>query len=232
MRFQAIASQATLIAVLQLAWFLADVGTSEAQQSDHVRLSTPVVKAWREIQVGSPVCALDDLVGSKNWLERALIQKIDAQTGIWYIWVEPGYSVFRIYPYLSKDSPPPSVYQGIVLKVNGTLSVDDLLKSIRSHTSTVTIDEYDIFGTNSVSIQRYSRHDEVLFEKAMSAMRQEQFTVANLTLRTLVNTYPESNYARKAKVVLQNPQIAKCGQSWSTDPACDSRIKASPSSAP
>lgn len=75
-------------------------------------------------------------------------------------------------------------------------------------------------------------HDKVLFERAMSAMRQKQFIVANLTLQTLVNTYPESNYARKARVVLQDPQIAKCGQSWSTDPDCDSRIKASPSSTP
>jgi outer membrane protein assembly factor BamD (BamD/ComL family) len=75
-------------------------------------------------------------------------------------------------------------------------------------------------------------HDKVLFEKAMSAMRQKQFTVANLTLQTLVNTYPESNYARKARVVLQDPQIAKCGQSWSTDPDCDNRISARPSSTP
>ena len=161
-------------------------------------------------------------MGARDWLGRALIQKIDSQTGKSYIWVEPGYSVFRIYPYLSNESPQPSVYQGIVLKVNGTLSVDDLLKSIRSRAPTVKIDEYDIFGVDSVSVQRYSRHDKVLFEKAMSAMRQKQFTVANLTLQTLVNTYPESNYARKARVVLQDPQIAKCGQSWSTDPDCDS----------
>ena len=45
----------------------------------------------------------------------------------------------------------------------------------------------------------------------MSAMRQKQFTVANLTLQTLVNTYPESNYARKARVVLQDAQIANAG---------------------
>jgi len=75
-------------------------------------------------------------------------------------------------------------------------------------------------------------HDKALFEKALSAMRQKRFTVANLTLQTLVNTYPESDYTRKAKVILQDPQIEKCGESWSTDPDCDGRIKASPSSAP
>lgn len=75
------------------------------EETDHVRLSTPVVKAWREIPVGSPVYALDDAVGAKDWLERALIQHIEFQTGRWYIWIEPGYSVFRIYPYLSNGSP-------------------------------------------------------------------------------------------------------------------------------
>ena len=138
MRFQATASQGKLIAVLQLAAVLMHAGASVAQQSssrspnrkeaDHVRLSSPVVQAWREIQVGSPVYALDDAVGAKDWL--------------------------------SKGSPQPRVYRGIVFKVNGTLSVDDLLKSIRGRTTTIKIDEYDVFGADSVSVQRYSRpHD-------------------------------------------------------------------------
>lgn len=169
MRFHAIASQAAFIAALHLASF-AYVGTSVAQQStprptdreetDHARLSTPVVKAWREIHVGSPVCALDDAAGAKDWLERALIQKIEEQTGKWYIWIEPGYSVFRIYPYLSKGSPQPNAYQGIVLKVKGNLSVDDLRVAIRARTPTIRIDSYDVFGADGVSVRRYSRTHE------------------------------------------------------------------------
>ena len=83
MRFHVRALQAALTAILQLAASLAFVGTSAAQQSkshppkreerDHVRLSTPLVKAWREIPVGSPVYALDDAVGEKDWLERSMI---------------------------------------------------------------------------------------------------------------------------------------------------------------
>ncbi len=169
MRFQAIASQAALMVALLLASFLAYVRGSAAQQpisrwpkreeTDHVRLSTSVVKAWREIPVGSPVYTLDDAVGAKDWLERALFQHIEFQTGKWHIWIEPGYSVFRIYPYLSKGSAQPSVYQGIVLKVKGTLSVEDLLAAIRNRTLTIKIDEYDVFGADSVSVQRYSRPD-------------------------------------------------------------------------
>lgn len=170
MRFHAIASQAAMIIAFQLASSLTYVRASAAQQpisrsskqeeTNHVQLSTPVVKAWREIPVGSPVYALDDAVGAKDWVERALIQHIEFQTGIWHIWIEPGYTVFRIYPYLSKGNPQPGLYQGIVLKVKGTLSVEDLLAAIRHRTPTVKIDEYDVFGADSVSVQRYSRpHD-------------------------------------------------------------------------
>ena len=129
-------------------------------ESDHVRLSTPVVKAWSEIPVGSPVYALDDSVAAKDWLDRTVIQYIWFQTGIWNIWNESGYSVFRICPYISKGAPQPSVYQGMVLKVKGDLSVKDLLAAIRNRTPTITIDEYEVFGADGVDVQRYSRPHE------------------------------------------------------------------------
>jgi hypothetical protein len=152
----------SLLAVVALAYATlsfsqSSVPSPKRQDTDHVRLSTPVVKSWREIPVGSPIYALDDAAGAKDWLERALIQHIEFQTGKWYIWMEPGFSVFRIYPYLSKGSPQPSVFQGIVLKVKGTLSVEDLLAAIRNRTPTIKIDEYDLFGADGVSVQRYSR---------------------------------------------------------------------------
>lgn len=172
MRFGAIASRAALILALQVASSLTLAGPSAGQQpvssspareeTAHVRLSTPVVKAWREIPAGSPAYALDDAVRTRDWLDRALIQLIDFQTGLWYVWVERGYTVFRICPYLSKGSPRPSVYQGIVLKVNGTLSVKDLIAAIRNRTPTIVIDEYWVFGADGVDARRYSRpHDKV-----------------------------------------------------------------------
>ena len=129
-------------------------------ESDHLRVSTAIVKAWRRLPVGCPVHALDDLVVTKGWLEGALIQRVDRQTGIWHIQIERGYTVFRIYPYLSNASTEARDYQGIVLKVNGTLSVEDLIAAIRNRTSTVTIDEYDLFGADGLSSQKYSRRHE------------------------------------------------------------------------
>jgi hypothetical protein len=68
-----------------------------------------------------------------------------------------------------------------------------------------------------------TQHDKLLFERAMFAVEQHRFTVANLTLQTLINTYPDSEYASKAKQVLEDPRIAPCGESWTSSPQCIDR---------
>jgi hypothetical protein len=128
-----------------------------AGNSDHVQLSTPVLKGWRNLELETSVYTLTDLSPAKDWLEHAFIQPISTQMGIWHIWNEPGYTVFRIYPYISKGSPQPSIYQGIVLKVNGDMSVDGLVAAIRNRTSTVKIDEFEIYGGAGLNLQKYSR---------------------------------------------------------------------------
>lgn len=65
--------------------------------------------------------------------------------------------------------------------------------------------------------------DKLLFERARSAAAQNHFTVANLTLQTLINTYPDSRYAKKAELILQDPRIAACNEPWSISPECDGR---------
>ena len=57
----------------------------------------------------------------------------------------------------------------------------------------------------------FKPQDKALFEKAMSAVQQKRYAVANLTLQTLLNTYPDSEYADRAKLMLQDEQIAGCG---------------------
>ncbi len=51
------------------------------------------------------------------------------------------------------------------------------------------------------------RPDRVLFDKATVAVQEQRFSVANLTLQTLVNTYPHSKYAEQAKLMLQDPRV-------------------------
>ena len=66
------------------------------------------------------------------------------------------------------------------------------------------------------------RHpDEVLFERSMDAAERKHFTAAHLSLETLINTYPDSEYADKARLALQDPRIASCEDDWTTSTDCD-----------
>jgi len=44
--------------------------------------------------------------------------------------------------------------------------------------------------------------DKVLFDRAMQDIRHNRYTVARLTLQTLINTYPDSEYLAKAKLAI------------------------------
>ena len=48
--------------------------------------------------------------------------------------------------------------------------------------------------------------DKVLFDRSMNAMKHNQFEVARMTLQTLINTYPDSEFLARAKLAL--------GDSW------------------
>src|SRR5260370_7317899 len=48
--------------------------------------------------------------------------------------------------------------------------------------------------------------DKELFDKALNAMKKGKFDVARLDLQTLLNTYPESEYQMRAKLLV--------GDSW------------------
>ncbi|MGO9086489.1 MAG: outer membrane protein assembly factor BamD [Candidatus Sulfotelmatobacter sp.] len=53
--------------------------------------------------------------------------------------------------------------------------------------------------------------DKVLFDKAMDSMRHNRFDVARLTLQTLINTYPESEYVARAKLAVGDSWYAEGG---------------------
>jgi hypothetical protein len=70
--------------------------------------------------------------------------------------------------------------------------------------------------------------DEVLFKRAMSALQNNRFDVANLTFQTLINTYPDSEYTSKAEHELEDSRIARCGQSFSSNAECNGRLATAP----
>lgn len=54
----------------------------------------------------------------------------------------------------------------------------------------------------------------------MSAEKCKQFDVAAMTLQTLLNTYPDSDYADRAKQALNEVMAARSDRSGSIDPQC------------
>ncbi len=51
--------------------------------------------------------------------------------------------------------------------------------------------------------------DKVLFDRAMNALKRNKFDVARLTLQTMINTYPDSEYVARAKLAV--------GDAWYTE---------------
>src|SRR5271168_2196044 len=56
--------------------------------------------------------------------------------------------------------------------------------------------------TNPIANVDSKQPDKVLFDRAMDAMKHNRFDVARLTLQTLINTYPDSEYIARAKLSL------------------------------
>ncbi|MGB8006854.1 MAG: outer membrane protein assembly factor BamD, partial [Terriglobales bacterium] len=53
--------------------------------------------------------------------------------------------------------------------------------------------------------------DKVLFDRAMDAMKHNRFDVARMTLQTLINTYPDSEFVARAKLSVADSWYAEGG---------------------
>src|SRR5271157_2727849 len=51
--------------------------------------------------------------------------------------------------------------------------------------------------------------DKVLFDRAMDAMKHNRFDVARMTLQTLINTYPDSEFIARAKLAVADSSYAE-----------------------
>src|ERR1700689_3909169 len=60
--------------------------------------------------------------------------------------------------------------------------------------------------------------DKVLFDRAMDAMKHNRFDVARISLQTLINTYPDSEYVARAMLAI--------GDSWYNEGDSASLIQA------
>jgi len=53
--------------------------------------------------------------------------------------------------------------------------------------------------------------DKVLFDRAMDAIKHNRFDVARMTLQTLINTYPDSEFVARAKLAVADSWYAEGG---------------------
>jgi outer membrane protein assembly factor BamD len=65
--------------------------------------------------------------------------------------------------------------------------------------------------TNPMANINSKQPDKVLFDRAMEAMKHNHFDVARLSLQTLINTYPDSEYIARAKLAIADSWYAEGG---------------------
>src|SRR5580698_1486721 len=53
--------------------------------------------------------------------------------------------------------------------------------------------------------------DKVLFDRAMDALKHNRYDLARLTLQTLINTYPDSEFIARAKLAVADSWYAEGG---------------------
>ena len=66
-------------------------------------------------------------------------------------------------------------------------------------------------STNPLANVGSKQPDKVLFDKAMDAMKHNRFDVARMTLQTLINTYPDSEFIARAKLAEGDSWYAEGG---------------------
>jgi len=65
--------------------------------------------------------------------------------------------------------------------------------------------------SNPIANVNSAQPDKVLFDRAMDAMQHNRFDVARLTLQTMINTYPDSEYVARAKLAVGDSWYAEGG---------------------
>src|SRR5208337_2315898 len=65
--------------------------------------------------------------------------------------------------------------------------------------------------SNPIANVNSKQPDKVLYDRAMDAMKHNKYDVARLSLQTLINTYPDSEYVARAKLAIGDSWYAEGG---------------------
>src|SRR5437660_2372994 len=64
---------------------------------------------------------------------------------------------------------------------------------------------------NPIAAVNSKQPDKVLYDRSMDAMKKGKYDVARITLQTLINTYPDSEYVARAKLSVGDSWYAEGG---------------------
>src|SRR5438105_6475477 len=64
---------------------------------------------------------------------------------------------------------------------------------------------------NPIANVNSKQPDKVLFDRSMDAMKKGKYDVARITLQTLINTYPDSEFVARAKLAVGDSWYAEGG---------------------
>ena len=76
---------------------------------------------------------------------------------------------------------------------------------------------------NALDVSQSAEPDKVLYENAMKDLQKNRHDIARLTLQTLINTYPDSEYLAKAKLAIADSFYDEGGTSGLTQAVAEYR---------
>ncbi len=82
---------------------------------------------------------------------------------------------------------------------------------------------------NPIANVNSKQPDKVLYDRAMDAMKHNKFDVARLSLQTLINTYPDSEYVARAKLAIGDSWYAEGGSAAMAQAESEYQATSSPS---
>src|SRR2546427_11187318 len=91
-----------------------------------------------------------------------------------------------------------------------------MLRRVSTITCTATLLLFTVACTNKKSVNPLAnigskQPEKVPFDRAMDAMKHNRFDVARMTLQTLINTYPDSEFTARAKLAVGDSWYAEGG---------------------
>jgi len=143
-----------LMFALLMAVFLGVAACSGVRDGTPDSMEERFINAFLEAEPG---VELRNIELRENWWERTLVLPVGVQTGVWYVWIEAGTTVFTLHPGCVEDEGDNLCdFDCVVLKVDAPrLSTEDLLAAFQGRgEKALHAVEFSIHGPERESVHK------------------------------------------------------------------------------